>query len=135
MENQKLKRSLENLERALDRLDEALQEDDTNSLIVDATIQRFEFTIELFWKALKRALFEEGIEAKTPKEALREAYQAGWLNDEKAWLQMLKDRNETSRTYDEEKALEIVGHIKWYYPEFVRTFDFLKQRFDFNDSE
>jgi len=38
--------SLQHLGRALERLREALQEPEVNSLVVDGTIQRFEFVIE-----------------------------------------------------------------------------------------
>lgn len=48
-ENRKLKQSFTNLKKALSRLEEALHEDQENSLIVDGTIQRFEFTIESYW--------------------------------------------------------------------------------------
>ncbi len=70
--NRKLRRSFENLKRTLD-------EDQDNSLIVDGTIQRFEFIIEIYWKMLKRLLLSEGIVAKTPSETLKEVYQVGWL--------------------------------------------------------
>lgn len=128
MSNRKLLQSVNNLERALTRLEEALAEDLSNSLLVDGTIQRFEFTIELYWKTLKRILTSEGIETKTPKETLKEAYQVGWLNDETAWLQMLKDRNETSHTYDEEAALRIVRNIKEYFPEMKTTLEILRKK-------
>jgi len=124
----KVRQSFENLERALLRLEEALKEDQQNSLVVDGTIQRFEFTIELYWKTLKRLLLSEGIDAKTPRETLKEAFQVGWLEDEKAWLQMLKDRNETSHVYDEEMALKILANIKQYFPEMKTTFVKLKGR-------
>jgi nucleotidyltransferase substrate binding protein (TIGR01987 family) len=52
--NRKLRQSFENLKKALSRLEEALNENQENSLIVDGTIQRFEFTIEIYWKMLKR---------------------------------------------------------------------------------
>ncbi|WLR51119.1 nucleotidyltransferase substrate binding protein [Bacillus tianshenii] len=124
----KLNQSVSNLEQALYRLEEALKEDLSNSLVVDGTIQRFEFTIELYWKTLKRLLESEGIETKTPKETLKEAYQAGWLENESAWLQMLKDRNETSHTYNEELALDILENIKTYFPEMKSTFLFVKEK-------
>jgi nucleotidyltransferase substrate binding protein (TIGR01987 family) len=126
----KLRQSFENLERALSRLEEALQVDRKNSLMVDGTIQRFEFTIEIYWKMLKRLLLSEGIESKTPRETLKDAFQAGWLADEEAWLQMLKDRNETSHVYDEEMALRIVGNIQQYFPEMKATFLKLKERYE-----
>jgi len=43
-----LARNLGQLGRALERLREALSEPATNPLAIDGTIQRFEFTIELF---------------------------------------------------------------------------------------
>jgi nucleotidyltransferase-like protein len=42
----------------------------TNPLAVDGTIQRFEFTIKLFWKVMKRLLAREGLDARTPRETL-----------------------------------------------------------------
>ncbi|ESU34239.1 hypothetical protein G3A_02090 [Bacillus sp. 17376] len=81
MSNRRLLQSVNNLEQAIARLEEALAEDLSNSLLVDGTIQRFESTIELYWKTLKRILVSEGIETRTPKETLKEAYQIGWLND------------------------------------------------------
>ena len=62
-----------NLENALSRLGEALQIENPDQLYVDGTIQRFEFTLELYWKTLKRLLATEGIETDTPKTTLKEA--------------------------------------------------------------
>ncbi len=127
-EDRKLQQSARNLEKSLLRLEEALNENHDNSLIVDGTIQRFEFTIELYWETLKRLLQAEGIVAKTPKETLKEAYQVGWLVNEKAWLQMLRDRNETSHTYNEELAIQIVENIQGYFPEMKQTFFNLREK-------
>lgn len=107
------------------RLEEALEEDELNSLYIDGTIQRFEFTIELYWKTLKRLLEVEGIETKTPREALKHAYAVDWLQDEQLWLQMLPDRNETSYVYNEEKAKQIYKNIVGYFPEMENTFKIL----------
>jgi nucleotidyltransferase substrate binding protein (TIGR01987 family) len=125
----KIKQSMVNLENALQRLKEALDEPKHNALIIDATIQRFEFVIELYWKTLKRLLDSQGIHATTPKEVLKKAYVAEWLKNETAWLQMLEDRNETSHVYDEEKAKEIYQHIHNNFSELQKTFKFLKKKF------
>jgi nucleotidyltransferase substrate binding protein (TIGR01987 family) len=130
--NDKPSQSLVNLATALERLREALQEPEANKLAVDGTIQRFEFVIELYWKTLKRLLAWEGIQTQTPREALQRAYQAGWLTDETAWLQMLRDRNQTSQLYNEALAHEIYDHIKQYFPEMERTYQFLQQQFQEN---
>jgi nucleotidyltransferase substrate binding protein (TIGR01987 family) len=66
MSEEKIQQSLTNLGRGLTRLKEALDEPQSNSLIIDGTIQRFEFVIELYWKAFKRLLEREGVQANTP---------------------------------------------------------------------
>ncbi|MGD9153658.1 MAG: HI0074 family nucleotidyltransferase substrate-binding subunit [Gammaproteobacteria bacterium] len=128
MKKTKAKQSLENLGKALTRLQEALAESDMNALIIDATIQRFEFTLELFWKTLKRFLALEGMETNTPKEALKKAYTARWLENEAIWLQMLEDRNSTSHVYEEKKAQEIYQHVRQYFPELQRVYQMLQQK-------
>lgn len=86
-------------------------------LVIDGTIQRFEFCYELCWKTLKVSLEQEGIETNTPKEAFQEAYRAKWLTDEKIWLEMIKDRTTTLHVYNEETAMGIYQHIKKkHYP-------------------
>src|SRR5438128_1623090 len=111
----RVRQSIDNLARALARLGEALAESPAASLAIDGTIQRFEFTIELFWKTLRRCLEFEGVPTTTPRESVSAAFQAGWLDDESAWLGMLRDRNQTSHTYDEAAAREIYEHIRGYY--------------------
>jgi len=129
MSKEKADQSLTNLENALARLEEALQIEKPNQLMIDGTIQRFEFVLELFWKTLKRLLELEGIQAETPKSTLKEAYQIGWLHDETAWLSMLRDRNLIPRAYDEEMAKRIFDEIKKHFPELKQVFQERKQSF------
>lgn len=131
----KTQQSLKNLNRALTRLTEVLEQPMDDVLTVDGTIQRFEFVSEFFWKTLKRLLADEGAETATPRKTLQRAYQAGWLQDETAWLQMLRDRNETSYAYDEDAALRIYHHIREYDPEMERTLGFLNKRFGAKDEQ
>jgi nucleotidyltransferase substrate binding protein (TIGR01987 family) len=42
---------------------------------------------------------------------IKECYHQGWIDDETAWLNMLKDRNLTSHTYVQELALEIHARL------------------------
>ncbi len=118
-------RSLDELKRAVDRHGEALDEPETNPLAIDGTIQRFEFTIELFWKAMKRLLARDGIETATPREALRRAYQAGWIDDEEAWLAMIHDRSQTSHAYKEALARGIYADVRRTFPEMRRALETL----------
>jgi hypothetical protein len=72
--------------------------DASEPLAIDGTIQRFELTFELFWKTVRRLLARQGVEANSPKAVLQQAYRLRWLDDEQAWLALLKDRNLTSHT-------------------------------------
>jgi nucleotidyltransferase substrate binding protein (TIGR01987 family) len=130
MSKRKVDDSLANLRKAMDRLREALEVPRTDPLVVEGTIQRFEFVIEIFWKALKRALEYEGIVVKTPRESLKQAFAAGWLSDETAWLDMLDTRNTTSHLYlHEDLVEEAYDDIKKNFPELERTYQFLRDRY------
>lgn len=117
------------LENVLTRLNESLQFDLSQPLVVDACIQRFEFCIELTWKTLKKSLAIEGIEANTPRECIQQAYSIHWINDESAWLSMLKDRNLTSHTYKEDLALEIYHRLPLHYQAMADLYQLLSRRF------
>lgn len=97
--SQKVIDAFEKLGKTLDALElmvnKPMQEDRSN---IDACIQRFEFVTELFWKALKRILEARGREVFYPKDVIQEAYRGHLIDDEDLWLQMLKDRNQTSHT-------------------------------------
>lgn len=127
--DQRWRLSLEKLGKSLFRLEEALDESQQNAFLIDATIQRFENCIELFWKTFRHLLALEGKETFSPKESLQASYQLGWIQNEQAWLGMLKDRNLTSHTYNEALAEQIVQRVRIYYPEMKKTYQFLVQHF------
>jgi nucleotidyltransferase substrate binding protein (TIGR01987 family) len=130
MSKRKIDDSLANLGKAMERLREALEVPRTNPLAIEGTIQRFEFVIEIFWKALKRALEYVGIVVKTPRESLKQAFAAGWLHDETAWLDMLETRNTTSHLYLHEDLVgDAYDDIKKNFPELERTYQFLIARY------
>ncbi|MCC6794360.1 MAG: nucleotidyltransferase substrate binding protein [Candidatus Hydrogenedentes bacterium] len=120
---------LENLGNALKRLDEALREPKDAPLVLDGTIQRFEFVIELFWKTLMRLLANEGIQCATPREAINGAFRAGWIEDEKKWLDMITDRNATSHVYNQAQALHIYERILKHAPILRKAYKELRKRF------
>lgn len=102
MKNSKVTLRMAQLQKALVALEVMVRKpmDDDRSNI-DATILRFEFTIGLFWKTLKVILETKGVVARFPKDVLSEAYSGKLIDDEKSWIDMLRDRNLTSHTYDE----------------------------------
>lgn len=105
---------IEQLAAALTRFKEALAQP-KNSFMRDSAIQRFEFTADLSWKALQSVLQERfGIQANSPKTALRFAHENGLVTNLSAWLAMADDRNLTSHSYDEEVAEQIYAHLPRY---------------------
>ncbi len=108
--------ALERLKKAFDRLKEALPQV-KDELDRDGVIQRFEFTVELFWKTLKLILAYQGIECASPRKCIKEAFRAGIIEDDEILLDMLEDRNRSSHIYDEATAEEIFERIvKVYVP-------------------
>ena len=100
--------------KALERLKEAVAIA-RDELDRDGVIQRFEFTFEQFWKALKAVLKYQGIECYSPRDCIKKAFRYGLIEDDEIFLDMLEDRNLSSHTYDEKTAEEIFERIKNFY--------------------
>lgn len=112
------------LEKATKKLHESLERDPSlDDIVIDATIQRFEFTYELSWKLMKAYLEYSGhININSPRSTMKIAFKDQLIQEGDLWLKMLEDRNRTSHTYDEEIALEIHQNIKQNY---ITLFDHL----------
>ena len=109
----KLRNLLRLLNTVLSRLDLALAQP-VNEFVRDSSIQRFEFTFELFWKSLKAYAEESGLEAFSPRDSIRIAFQLGVIQESPEWFRMLEDRNLTSHTYNEATADSIYSHLPTY---------------------
>ena len=113
MTGETLRLRLATLLSALGRLDAALAQP-KSEWTRDSAIQRFEFTFELAWKAVALLAREEGLDAYSPREALRTALRLGWVEDDELWLGMLDARNRTSHTYNEATADAIYQQLNGY---------------------
>ena len=113
---------IKNFEKALKKLEDGVKEA-KSELERDGIIQRFEFTIELLWKALRAILLYQGIECYSPRECIKEAFRANIIEDDEIILDMLQDRNVSSHVYSEDKALEIFERIKGVYLEYLKNLD------------
>ena len=95
----------------------------------DSAIQRFEFTVEIFWKLLKSIIKDnEGIICNSPKSCIREFFASGYLKENKAKLlmEMIDDRNMTSHTYHEEVAEIIFSKLKDYINGMIYVYENIK---------
>lgn len=115
-ETSKFPQKLTTLTKALESLNQALtlQYDHfgelERDLIEGGQIQKFEYSLELFWKTAKTLLYDvHGIEAMSPKMVMKELYRTKYLSEDEyqASLAMINDRNRLSHIYDEESFREI----------------------------
>jgi len=104
--------------KAISRLEDILEQEH-DEFIRDGTIQRFEYTFELAWKAMQRLLKEEGLTGGSPKQTFRAAHEAGLIDDVEPWFRFLKLRNLTVHTYNEALADEVYDSAR-EFPDLVR---------------
>ncbi len=114
-----------NFEKAFGQLSAAVtlaNERDLTDLEKQGLIQAFEFTHELAWNTLKDFLTARGVQKMYgSRDATREAFKAGLIENGEIWMEMIKSRNQTTHTYDEATAAEIVKAVRDdYYLEFAR---------------
>ena len=88
----KLTKQISDLSQGLLRLEEAVALD-SNLIVQDATIQRFEFCFEMSWKLLQTIVHDMGIEAYGPKNVIRSAANASLLDSAEDWLHFAEMRN------------------------------------------
>jgi len=88
-------------------------------------IQGFEFTHELAWNVLKDYLEAQGyVGLIGSRNATREAFKVGLLEDGQAWMDMIQARNQTSHTYNTELAESVAREILVrFYPAFLAMED------------
>ena len=112
-----------NYNRALVELGEAVELSQIRKLTKlesQGLIQIFEYTHELAWKTLKDFIEERGnSQIFGSKDATREAFALDLISQGEVWMSMVNSRNQTSHTYDESTAQQIVTLIlNDYYPQF-----------------
>ena len=120
---------LQSYHKALNRVAEVVNVMDKrqlNDFEADGLIQRFEFTFELAWKLMKSYAEFQGTDKEImgSRDAIRWAFENKIISDSGIWMEMVKRRNDTSHTYDEDTAAEVVLRIKSsYYQAFMALYE------------
>lgn len=94
------------LRHALARLEEALARPE-DAIVRDASIQRFEFTFEMAWRAIQIHARRHGLDCQSPRDCVRTAFRLGLIDRDSRWLAMVEDRNRTVHLYDEDSARKV----------------------------
>lgn len=111
MESKKAK-----LRKAVDHLKEALaqyrrKKTELHFLTVS---KAFEVLIEYAWKELKRQVEEEGLEAVSPKMAIKQAAKLKFISKPETWMDCLEARNNSVHDYfgiSEEEYAALAGEF------------------------
>jgi nucleotidyltransferase substrate binding protein (TIGR01987 family) len=123
-----LYKRFENFEKAYKLLEKYYKEDIKTELERAGIIQFFEMTFELSWKVLKDYMESQGYIVKSPREAIKQAYQIELIDDVHIWLDALSKRNLTAHTYDEALSEKFVGEIReLYFPEIKKLYEKLSK--------
>src|SRR3989338_8471844 len=90
----KLPKAISNLKAALRNYEESPTE--LNFLTLS---KAFEIGVEYAWRHLKERVEEEGLDAPTPKMAVREAARLEWISKPEKWLDCIDARNDSVHDY------------------------------------
>lgn len=114
---------IQNWHNAIQRLKYAIDKDNGDDLIRDAIIQRFEFTIELSWKTLKKFLvYKWEPDNLMSKDIFRKFYEYGIVTDIQIWIDFIDDRNLLAHIYSEEQAIDVYNFVKQHYGVFEKCY-------------
>jgi len=106
-----------NYTKSLAHLGATVEKESLNEIEKAGLIQFFEVAFELAWKVMKDYLITEGYDVKSPREAIKTAFDYGLISDGAKWLEALEKRNLAAHTYDEsilDELEELISHT--YYP-------------------
>ncbi len=111
-----------NYQKALTQLKKFIDKGELSELEEQGLIKAFEYTYELAWNTLRDFLeFSGQTDIYGSRDAIRKAYKLGLIEDGESWMDMLKSRNITSHTYNEDVAEEICQAVfEVYFLLFVR---------------
>lgn len=112
------KQRFSNFSKAMRHLENALQISEPDMVQKAGIIQFFEMSFKLAWNMVKDYLEEQGfVDIRSPRGALKKAFEVNLLDNGHDWMDLLQDRNLTAHTYDEQKATEMEKLIqKKYFP-------------------
>lgn len=109
-------RRFRNFMKAFSQLKKFIAKKELNELKEQGLIKSFEYTYELGWNTLKDYFEYQGNNGLNgSRDAINEAFSRELITDGEGWMNMFKDRNRTSHTYNEATAKEIVNNIFYIY--------------------
>ncbi len=115
------KQRFSNYKKALAQLKKFIDKGELSELEMQGLIKAFEFTYELAWNVMKDFMEYQGSTGLIgSRDTIREAFKVEIITDGEGWMDMLKKRNLTTHTYNEDTAQEVVDAVfQVYYALFL----------------
>ena len=112
--------TLATLKSVLDKLEKGNVPEEYLLELRDSAIQRFEYSIDTFWKFLKIYLQDHlkmPVESAAPRAIIKDALGANLLSIEEfdTLMDGITNRNETSHAYNESVAQEVMDELPQLY--------------------
>lgn len=128
IEDIRWKQRYSSYQKALSQLQKFVDKGELSELEEQGLIKAFEYTHELAWNTLKDFLEFQGQSGIFgSRDTIQKAFQLNLIEDGEGWMDMLKSRNRTSHTYNQETAREISqAVITLYFPLFQKLNNKLK---------
>jgi nucleotidyltransferase substrate binding protein (TIGR01987 family) len=115
----RFKQRFDNFEKSFEILAAQASKKIESDESIGALLHFFEISFELSWKVIKDYLDAHGVQVRSPREALKTAFQMGLLEDGYLWLEMLDARNDITHSYNQELAKELCAKVVGsYFPAF-----------------
>lgn len=126
MENFYSKR-IDSFNSLMRELEEAKYRNDiqTDRFVLSGLIQKYNLAFDLAWKSMKDILtgyhglsdFSTG----SPRETLEAAYRNRLIDDDEAWIKMMRTRNKLAHDYNSDFAYQVIDEIiSRYIPVFEK---------------
>ena len=131
MELKKLQKQILLFEKANQSLQKVfIEQEEFSELEKDWVIQRFEYTIEIWWKTLKKVLEYSQLNfTPSPKEIIRESYKLWYIDSLELWTEFLDIRNQMSHVYSDFYSKDNFDFIKLNCENITDLIEKLKKKF------
>jgi nucleotidyltransferase substrate binding protein (TIGR01987 family) len=129
-----------NYQKALDQLSYVVNLSHARELTMieqQGLIQAFEFTFELSWNVMKDFLESRGVSGIIgSRDAIRQAFNRGIIQDGQEWMEMINSRNQTSHSYDADEA-DLISEkvVNEYYAKFETFREKMKEFLPENEAK
>jgi len=123
--NDQFEKALQDFEQSLS-IDINQYDEQVKDTIKNGQVQKFEFTVELFWKLEKRKLTENhGIDLASPKQVIKKQFEFGRFSYEQSeeLLKAIDARNTLSHVYKKEQFEKLYEFIITTAKTFREVFD------------